>query len=350
MTPRLRLRAPRPSDIATLAELSSDPDVARMTTRIPNPNPPDALRDALVSMAMADELVRVIDDGAPQGICGIGPRGIGYWLGARARGRGYAREAAGALCVHAFGALRCGRIEGSVFADNPASLRVLTSLGFRRIGASRAHSVGRGGEVDQIDLELDLESWVATRRLTLRTPRLILSPMTAAEAPALAALSDPVSARMTMTAAHPMSPEAAAARIARAAFRDRPGFGLGVRLGGRLIGEVGLSPAPETGAPDVSVRLGPLWRGRGYAREAMAAFLPFAMDRFALPELAAGAFEDDAASRGLLTSLGFRDIGGTEGAAPARPVAAPIRRFALTRGALAAALAAELEPGSRSAA
>lgn len=345
MTPRLRLRAPRPSDIPVLAELSSDRQVARMTTRIPNPNPPDALRHALVSMAMADELVRVIDDGAPQGICGLGPRGIGYWLGARARGRGYAREAAEALCLHAFGSLRAARIEGAVFADNPASLRVLTSLGFRRTGASRAHSVGRGGEVDQIDLALSLEDWLAGQRIALRTPRLTLRPMTAEDAPALAALADPVAARMTSTVVHPMSREAAAARIAASAFRDRPGFRLGVRLGGRLIGEVGLAPAPATGAPDVGVWFGPLWRGRGYGREALAAFLPHVMDRFALAELEAEAFEDNAASRAMLTSLGFRDIGGTEGTAPARPDPAPIRRFALSRGALAAALAADHRPG-----
>lgn len=339
LTPRLRLRAPLPRDVERLSALSSDGLVARMTTRIPQPNPPQSLRDALAAMAMGGELVRVIDDGEAQGMCGIGPRGIGYWLGAPARGRGYATEAAAALLTHAFGPMRLREVTAGVFSDNPASLRVLTRLGFRRTGRSRVLSVGRGREVDQIDLLLPRAAWLVGARFRLVTPRLVIQPMSAFDATSLAALSDPVAARMTATVRHPLSPAEAGKRIAASAFRGRPGFRAGIFRDGRLAGELGLAPLPQDGSPpEISVWLGPAQRGQGLAREALSAFLPHVMLRFALPAVTAEAFEDNDPSRALLARLGFEETGRTLGRAPARTGREPAVRHRLSREALDAAL------------
>ncbi len=339
LTPRLRLRAPLPGDVERLSALSSDGLVARMTTRIPQPNPPRSLRDALSAMASQGELVRVIDDGQAQGMCGIGPRGIGYWVGAPVRGRGYAAEAAAALLAHAFGDMGLREAPAGVFVDNPASLRVLTRLGFRRTGRSRAMSVGRGREVDQIDLALPRAAWLAGARFRLVTPRLALQPMCGFDATSLAALSDPLVARMTLSVRHPLTPAEAARRIEASAFRGRPGFRVGIFRDGRLVGEAGLAPLPSDGsAPEISVWIGPDHRGQGLAREALSAFLPHVFARFGLAKLAAQAFEDNDAARALLIRLGFVETGRAMGAAPGRVGRRPAVRCTLSSAAFEAAL------------
>tara|TARA_R110000751_G_scaffold13408_7_gene45052 strand:- start:65 stop:1132 length:1068 start_codon:yes stop_codon:yes gene_type:complete len=342
LTPRLRLRLPAPGDAERLAALSTDPLVARMTTRIPYPNSADTVREALVAMALAGEVARVIDDGQAQGLCSIAPDGsLGYWLGREARGRGYATEAARALLAHAFGGMRLGQVTARVFADNAPSIRVLAKLGFRLTGSARSFSLGRGASADGFAMELGREDWALSQQFRLVTPRLTITPMTAADAPALAALSDLETARNMLSVDHPMSEARAAARIAARRFANRPGFAVGVRLDGRLIGELGLSARGRGGEPcDVSMWIGQGWRGQGLATEALAAFLPHVMDRFGLQMLRAEAFEDNIGSLTVLSRLGFAADGVELGTAPARAEIAMVRRMALSREALSAALAA----------
>lgn len=345
LTPRLRLRLPVPGDAERLAELSTDPQVARMTTRIPYPNSAEAVREALVAMALAGEVVRVIDDGQAQGLCSVSRDGaLGYWLGRAARGRGYAQEAARAMLAHAFGPLKHTRLSARVYADNAPSIRVLSKLGFRRVGSDRSFSLGRGAAADGHVMELTRAAWAAAQLFRLATPRLVIAPMTPDDAPALAALTDLETARMTLSVHHPMTEAEAAARIAGRRFRNRPGFCVGVRHEGRLVGELGLAPLRrDGGAPDVSMWFGPDHRGRGFASEAMAAFLPHVMDRFGLQVLRAEAFEDNIGSLTVLSRFGFAADGYELGTAPARPEPAMCRRMALTREALDAALAARPE-------
>lgn len=341
LTPRLRLRLPTPGDAERLAALSTDREVARMTTRIPYPNSPEAVREALIAMALAGETVRVIDDGEARGLCSIAPDGaLGYWLGREARGRGYATEAARALLAHAFGAMRRDRVSARVYADNAPSIRVLSKLGFRAAGTDRSFSLGRGEAADGLVMELTREAWALSQQFRLATPRLVIAPMTAEDAPELAALTDLETARNTLSVHHPMSPAEAAARIAARRFRNRPGFAVGVRADGRLAGELGLSAPGADGLCDVMMWFGAAWRGRGLASEALAAFLPHVMDRFGLPVLRAEAFEDNIGSLTVLSRFGFAMDGVELGTAPARAEIAMVRRMTLGREALSAALAA----------
>jgi len=98
-TPRLTLRPPRPSDVEAISALSSAWEVARMTTRIPHPNPPQSVRAFFASLGEARELALVIDDGRPAGFVGYGKE-LGYWIGTPFWGRGYAKEAAEAMLTH----------------------------------------------------------------------------------------------------------------------------------------------------------------------------------------------------------------------------------------------------------
>lgn len=61
---------------------------------------------------------------------------VGYRIGGRHGGRGYASEAVRLALVEAFGSLGLWRVEAAVTADNAASQSVLRRNGFRRYGHS----------------------------------------------------------------------------------------------------------------------------------------------------------------------------------------------------------------------
>lgn len=77
---------------------------------------------------------------------GIGQAGadFGYWLGQDVWGRGIATAAARALASRLLDGGAFARLQASVFAWNPASMRVLEKAGFQREGVLR-HSVTKDG-------------------------------------------------------------------------------------------------------------------------------------------------------------------------------------------------------------
>ena len=82
---------------------------------------------------------------------------IGYSLVPEFWGLGYMYEACQAIIAEAHDTLGAARIIAGVFADNPASLRLLTKLGFT---AARTHeqwfSMGRMEKAKGVTLTLDL--------------------------------------------------------------------------------------------------------------------------------------------------------------------------------------------------
>ena len=155
LTPRLALRPLEAQDAPELARLIDDPDIARMTTRVPHPY---ALGDADGFIA------RVRKDGAkvfaiqPYGGHLAGVNGfqddsptpeMGYWLGRPYWGRGYATEAGKGLIAWAERRWAKRGLLSSHFADNPASGRVLDKLGFLYTGeVQKRPSLARGEQVD----------------------------------------------------------------------------------------------------------------------------------------------------------------------------------------------------------
>ena len=63
------------------------------------------------------------------------PPEIGYWLGVKFWGKGYATEAVRAVIDHAFTDLDCEAIQSAARVTNPASRRVLEKCGFQWTGA-----------------------------------------------------------------------------------------------------------------------------------------------------------------------------------------------------------------------
>jgi RimJ/RimL family protein N-acetyltransferase len=86
---------------------------------------------------------------------------LGYWLGARHRGRGYATEAAEALVRWGFRRWKLRRVFAQVLGGNTASIRVLEKLGFLREGVRRKHirKAGRWYDAHQFGLLREEVSW-----------------------------------------------------------------------------------------------------------------------------------------------------------------------------------------------
>ena len=91
-----------------------------------------------------DEDVTVVVSGIVEIALGPAGRGVlGYYLDARAQGRGLATRAVDEIVTLAFGRLGLHRIEAATRLDNEASQRVLERNGFRSFGV--AHDYLRVG-------------------------------------------------------------------------------------------------------------------------------------------------------------------------------------------------------------
>lgn len=158
-TQRLFLRPVFPEDWRAVLAGMSDGSVPRMIARAPWPyRAEDAIEYCRAAPSRGPFVLAVTlpgEKGAPLiGQAGLAPFDperdgdaleLGYWIAPGRRGRGYAREAAGALIASAR-ALGVRRIVAGHFLDNPASGKVLRACGFRETGEIRPVACrGRGG-------------------------------------------------------------------------------------------------------------------------------------------------------------------------------------------------------------
>ena len=153
-----------PEDAAELHRLMNDWEVCRTLAAVPFPYSRALAEDwigsssASLARGTAYHLVVTGREGEREMIVGgVGlrlsrkqatPRSaeLGYWVGRKFWGHGVASEAAGKLARWAMANLDLDRIEAEVATDNPGSIAVLRRIGFRHVGAGRAHFVARGGE------------------------------------------------------------------------------------------------------------------------------------------------------------------------------------------------------------
>lgn len=75
---------------------------------------------------------------------------FGYWLGEQYWGRGLATTAARALVAHIESEKLFARLEAPVFEWNPASMRVLEKVGFKREGILRNSATKDGQLIDSV--------------------------------------------------------------------------------------------------------------------------------------------------------------------------------------------------------
>lgn len=167
-TERLILRPLRPGDARPLAEIADNWNIARMLARLPHPY---ELSDAEEWIALQPErrasgtefCYGVTLDGVLIGSCGAlnlddGSYELGYWIGEPWWNRGYATEAARAVIAQTAETFGPDRIVAGHFADNHASGRVLTKLGFRYTGEEKRWSLARNEHVHTLRMVLKQEA------------------------------------------------------------------------------------------------------------------------------------------------------------------------------------------------
>jgi RimJ/RimL family protein N-acetyltransferase len=169
-----------------------------------------------------------------------------------------------------------------------------------------------------------------TRGPTLRTARLDLRPIEAADAPRIAALANDYDiVRMTGAMPYPYGLADAEGYIARtlaAGAAARPTFVLDLP-GEGLIGVLGFVPTGPLG-PEVGYWLGRPYWGRGYASEALLGAMAWARDDLRARCVTAGYFADNPASGTVLVKAGFLYTGEVVlSPSLARGEAAPSRRM-----------------------
>lgn len=139
-TARLVLRPVGAGDLAELCRLKADPEVFGQMlggVRSPWQVQQDLAADISVWARFGCGMFSVFEDGAFQGMAGVHERPDGRGLGLRfavwpeARGRGVAREAAGAALRHAHDVARVPRVVAVAREDNFGSRMVLGAIGMR---------------------------------------------------------------------------------------------------------------------------------------------------------------------------------------------------------------------------
>jgi RimJ/RimL family protein N-acetyltransferase len=162
-TERLVLRPLELADAPRVAALTSAPEVARMVLSIPLPHLGICAEGWILILQARRPLgldhVYAIDLPG-EGLIGcigahVRPAGgaeLGYWLGPRYWGLGFATEATRAVVEDA---RSLGLVTAGHFVDNPASGRVLEKAGFRYTGAVELRfSLARGEKTPTRLMEL----------------------------------------------------------------------------------------------------------------------------------------------------------------------------------------------------
>jgi len=171
-TARLVLGPHREDDLERLNRWENDAEIAAMIDDEIAPTSLDASREELSrwmkpSDAAVRFAIRLADGGDFIGYVHLGEieraQGrckLGYLIGEKTLWRrGFATEAVGAAVAHAFGTLGLRRIGAGAYATNPASIRVLEKIGFRREGALRAHVRRDDAFIDEILFGLLSSEW-----------------------------------------------------------------------------------------------------------------------------------------------------------------------------------------------
>jgi len=169
-TKRLTLRAPRLADAKTVAMLANDRRIAENTARIPHPYTPSDAKTFITgaNKAGGDAVFLItLHNETIIGACGVMQQEttpeLGYWLGVKHWGKGYATEALHAVIDYAFADLAHKALQAGARVTNPASRRVLEKCGFQwtGVGLYRISSIRSSAPIDRFRLEHGI--WSALR-------------------------------------------------------------------------------------------------------------------------------------------------------------------------------------------
>ena len=166
---RVDLCPPEEEDVPFLAETLNDPAVWR-TLRTRGPKNERAEREWLEGLSERDGVtLLVVVDGEPVGTVGVGvvdenwgTAVVGYSLHPDHWGTGYATEAVALLTRLAFAEHRLAKLSATVYAHNPASMRVLEKAGWHEEAVHEREAFVGGERVDCHRYVAFAEDWAPT--------------------------------------------------------------------------------------------------------------------------------------------------------------------------------------------
>jgi len=170
-TERLVLRQLALNDAAAFSKLAGDYDISKMTGSLPHPFPLYSAEFKIMYLrqqkrrGLAYPYAITVNGGELIGVMDLFRSApdtaleIGYWIGKPYWGQGLSTESAKAIIQEAKDRLGVQALMAGVFADNPASLRVLEKLGFKTTGSEEMYfSMARMEKARSVILRLDLET------------------------------------------------------------------------------------------------------------------------------------------------------------------------------------------------
>ena len=170
-TERLVLRQLALNDVAAFSKLADDYNISKMTGSLPHPFPLYSAEFKIMYLrqqkrrGLAYPYAITVNGGELIGVMDLFRSApdtaleIGYWIGKPYWGQGLSTEAAKAIIQEAKDRLGVQALMAGVFADNPASLRVLEKLGFKTTGSEEMYfSMARMEKARSVILRLDLET------------------------------------------------------------------------------------------------------------------------------------------------------------------------------------------------
>jgi RimJ/RimL family protein N-acetyltransferase len=161
-TERLYLRPPAGADAEAVIAICGDWEVARRLSRVRHPYGYADFRFFLEQVVVREPTWATVlrATNALVGVIGLAPHQdgdsaeLGYYMARLHWGQGLATEAGQAIVRLGIDDFGYPRLTSGYHADNPASGRVLTKLGFRPIGVSNRLCLAEGKDKAAINVEL----------------------------------------------------------------------------------------------------------------------------------------------------------------------------------------------------
>jgi len=161
------LRTVEEDDLAFVQRVRNDPAVRQPLT-LNRPANAEQVSEFFENAISSDDgaSLLVCRDEEPMGMVALfdehdvtGTATLAYWLDPEYWGNGYATEAVGLLCEHAFAERRLHKLRAEVIEPNDGSQRVLEKLGFQREGLLRDEKFVGGEHVDVHRFGLLADQW-----------------------------------------------------------------------------------------------------------------------------------------------------------------------------------------------
>ncbi len=174
-TKRIALRPFTPEDAPSLQALISDWDVAKTLALVPHPYPENGAAQWIAThrelAGRGDEYIFAVVSKPKNVLIGaISVRkksfrfgSVGYWIGKRYWGKGFATEALQSISAVAFDWLNMPELTAVALADNPASHRVLEKSLFTKTGSKQLQHRDEAALREFNVFRLGREVWEAAR-------------------------------------------------------------------------------------------------------------------------------------------------------------------------------------------